>query len=84
MSQYRTVRAWVWRFEEKNGVDGLVLSGSGHAGEGQASQEASDLLFRGEAFELGVLEEGAIAAEPVDAGSFGVDRKVAEHTSLSH
>ena len=70
--------------EEKDGVEGLVLSRSGHAREGQAGQKGFHLLFCREQCELGVLEKKAVAAKPVDVGFFGVDREVAECTNLSH
>jgi len=59
--------------EEKDGVEGLVLSRSGHAGYGQAVQEGFDLLFRREGFELWVSKQRGIAAKQVGVGSFGVD-----------
>jgi len=70
--------------DEDQGVEGLVLSRSGHAREGQAGQKGFHLLFCREQCELGVLEKKAVAAKPVDVGFFGVDREVAERTNLSH
>ena len=70
--------------DEDQGVEGLVLSRSGHAREGQAGQEGFHLLFRREGFELWVHEKRGIAAKPVEVGFFGVDREVAECTNLSH
>ena len=70
--------------KEEDGVEGLVLSRSGHAGNGQAGQKGFDFHFRREQFEFGVLEKRAVADKPVDVGFFGVDREVLERTNLSH
>ena len=43
--------------KEEEGVEGLVLSRSGHAGKGQARKKGFDLLFRREQFKHGLLEK---------------------------
>lgn len=58
--------------EEEQGIERLVLTGSGEARERQPSQEGLEFLFGSEEFELGVLEKGAVAAEPVGIGFLGV------------
>jgi hypothetical protein len=44
----------------------------------------ASIFLSGMSFELWVLEKGAVAAEPMEVGFFGVEGEVAERTNLSH
>jgi hypothetical protein len=56
---------------KEQGIERLVLTGSGEARKSQPSQEGLEFLFGSEEFELWVLEKGAVAAEPVGIGFLG-------------